>query len=278
MKVLLHVTSDLLTRFAALERTFLGYLRTSLALSMIGVTVAQLFRLQHNPNPNPIFGFYVLGKPLACICQAAAIYCLILGAYRTWRIQAAMVRGKAISGGIEIVLLGLGIFIVGLDVQPIYDISTDLFPDYNDVFCPADRYRYHQRILGDTVDCTCTDSLDKNSPSSEFIQSFNQQRMLSLPTSEPDEPYRERLGDVSEPNKCWYLHTSGGLKEVQTGHPGRKPPVETHTKKMNNFKPVVRCNGAGWATCNSFQDTNMFLAFSVSRFLRMCKAHVLDSA
>lgn len=79
---------------------------------MLGVTVAQLFRLQHSPTPNPIFGFYVLGKPLACICQGAAIYTLLLGAYRTWRIQNAIVRGKAITGGFEIVLLWVGVVVV----------------------------------------------------------------------------------------------------------------------------------------------------------------------
>ncbi len=88
---------------------------------MIGVTVAQLFRLQHASNPNSIFGFYVLGKPLSCICQASAIYSLLLGAYRSWRHQHAMVRGKAITGGIEVLLLGFGVFtvcpVVGLGIH-----------------------------------------------------------------------------------------------------------------------------------------------------------------
>ncbi|TVY37994.1 hypothetical protein LOCC1_G008186 [Lachnellula occidentalis] len=100
-----------LTIQSALERTFLGYLRTSLALSMMGITVAQLFRLQHNPAYNTHFGFFVLGKPLSCICQGAAIYTLIIGCFRTWRSQNAIVRGKAISGGFEIVALALGIFL-----------------------------------------------------------------------------------------------------------------------------------------------------------------------
>ncbi|CZR55219.1 uncharacterized protein PAC_05106 [Phialocephala subalpina] len=77
----------------ALERTFLG-------------------RLQHAPTPSPFFGFYVLGKPLSGICQGAAIYTLIIGAFRTWRSQNAIVRGKAISGGFEIVALAAGVLIV----------------------------------------------------------------------------------------------------------------------------------------------------------------------
>ncbi|KAH9220506.1 hypothetical protein DL95DRAFT_329108 [Leptodontidium sp. 2 PMI_412] len=96
----------------ALERTFLGYLRTSLALSMLGIVVAQLFRLQHNPTPNPHFGFFVLGKPLAIICQGTAIYTILIGVFRTWRSQNAIVRGKAISGGFEIVALAGGIFVI----------------------------------------------------------------------------------------------------------------------------------------------------------------------
>lgn len=115
----------------ALERTFLSYLRTSLALSMIGVTTAQLLyvphptlcclgicslashsRLQHVPHPNTTFGFYMIGKSLACTCQGAAIYLLMIGAFRTWRCQNALVRGKAIYGGFEIILLGIGVFLV----------------------------------------------------------------------------------------------------------------------------------------------------------------------
>ncbi|TKA77034.1 hypothetical protein B0A49_02317 [Cryomyces minteri] len=72
------------------ERTFLAYLRTSLTLSMIGVTVAQLFRIQHAPSPSPVFGYFVLGKPLAAVFEAAAILMTLLGAYRSWRQQNAM--------------------------------------------------------------------------------------------------------------------------------------------------------------------------------------------
>jgi len=64
--------------------------------------------------PSPVFGFYVLGKPLACICQGAAIYTLMIGAFRTWRSQNAIVRGKAITGGYEILLMAGGIFAVSL--------------------------------------------------------------------------------------------------------------------------------------------------------------------
>ncbi|KAG9245737.1 hypothetical protein BJ878DRAFT_418545, partial [Calycina marina] len=96
----------------ALERTYLGYLRTSLALSMLGIIVAQLFKLQHAPTPNPIFGFYILGTPLSCICQGAAIYILLVGAFRTWRSQNAIMRGKAITGGIEIIIIAVAMLAI----------------------------------------------------------------------------------------------------------------------------------------------------------------------
>jgi len=73
-------------------------------------------RLQHAPKPNAVFGFYALGKPLACICQGAAIYSLLIGTFRTWRSQNAIVRGKAITGGYEIILMAFGIFAVGVPV------------------------------------------------------------------------------------------------------------------------------------------------------------------
>jgi len=79
---------------------------------MVGIVVAQLFRLQHSPIPNTLFGFFVLGKPLSCICQGAAIYTLVIGVFRVWRAQNAIVRGKAITGGFEIVFLALGIFAI----------------------------------------------------------------------------------------------------------------------------------------------------------------------
>ena len=86
----------------ALERTYLGYLRTSLALSMTGVTIAQLFRLQHSYHPDAEFGFFVTGKPLAACFIGAAIVVVGLGAIRFWRQQSAMSRGKVWAGGWEV--------------------------------------------------------------------------------------------------------------------------------------------------------------------------------
>lgn len=79
---------------------------------MIGITVAQLFRLQHAPTPSRTFGFFVLGKPLSCLLQGSAIFTLLVGGFRTWRSQNAIVRGKAISGGFEIITITAWMLIV----------------------------------------------------------------------------------------------------------------------------------------------------------------------
>ncbi|KAH6637972.1 hypothetical protein C7974DRAFT_151644 [Boeremia exigua] len=89
----------------ALERTFLGYLRTSLILVMTGVITAQLFRIQRSAHPNPVIGFYVVGEPLSVAFIGMAIFVLLVGAIRFWRLQSALVRGKALAGGWEIAVI-----------------------------------------------------------------------------------------------------------------------------------------------------------------------------
>ncbi|CZT19489.1 uncharacterized protein RCC_05340 [Ramularia collo-cygni] len=87
------------------ERTFLGYLRTSVALSMLGVLVAQLYRLQHSATPDPTFGYFALGKPLSAILQCAALGTVLLGGIRFWRQQSAMARGKVYACGFEMLII-----------------------------------------------------------------------------------------------------------------------------------------------------------------------------
>jgi uncharacterized membrane protein YidH (DUF202 family) len=96
----------------ALERTFLGYLRTSLAFAMTGVLIAQLFRLQHTVNPNLNLGFFVMGIPLAAIFIGFGAVVLLVGAFRFWRQQNAMIRGKVHRGGLEISMVMLGSIVV----------------------------------------------------------------------------------------------------------------------------------------------------------------------
>jgi len=90
----------------ALERTFLAYLRTSLGLAMAGVTIDQLFALDHSTAPDPMFGFYVVGKPLAGLFIAGGLLVAVFGSCSFWRQQAAMTRGEVHVAEWE--LIGVG--------------------------------------------------------------------------------------------------------------------------------------------------------------------------
>lgn len=72
---------------------------------MLGVVVAQLYRLQHSATPNPVFGYFALSKPLAAILQCSALGMVLLGGVRFWRQQAAMARGKVHAGGFEVLVI-----------------------------------------------------------------------------------------------------------------------------------------------------------------------------
>ncbi|QPC78259.1 hypothetical protein HYE68_009011 [Fusarium pseudograminearum] len=89
------------------ERTFLGYLRTSVMMSMVGTMVAQLFTLSHEGHHAKTFGYFITGRPLALTCYGFSIGTILLGAVRTWRHQRIMMSGKALVGGFEIHVLGI---------------------------------------------------------------------------------------------------------------------------------------------------------------------------
>ncbi|MCJ1291387.1 hypothetical protein MMC34_002930 [Xylographa carneopallida] len=86
----------------ALERTYLGYMRTSMVFATIGVTIAQFFRLKNEGAVNPPFGFFTLGIPLACAFIGSALVITVVGSWRFWRQQNALARGKIHVGGWEI--------------------------------------------------------------------------------------------------------------------------------------------------------------------------------
>ena len=87
-------------------------MRTSLALAMLSVIISQLLRLQHTENPNKDIGFFAISVPLASICTVAAAIVQLLGCYRFWRQQNAMLRGKIHAGGWEINAIGVIMLLV----------------------------------------------------------------------------------------------------------------------------------------------------------------------
>jgi uncharacterized membrane protein YidH (DUF202 family) len=110
------------------ERTFLAWIRTSIALSMLGTIIAQLFRLQNAPSPTGVVSLYILAIPLACICQGAALLTALTGSHRYWRMQNAMARGQALAAGWEYWLM---IGILGSVSRP-HLISTRSMTGFTD--------------------------------------------------------------------------------------------------------------------------------------------------
>lgn len=94
--------------YFALERTFLAYIRTSIAFSMQGVLIAQLFHLYspESDRSGTRFTYAAVGVPLSVTFQSCAIVVAILGAARFWRQQTAIARGKVFAGGWELNAIG----------------------------------------------------------------------------------------------------------------------------------------------------------------------------
>ncbi|MDI1488482.1 MAG: hypothetical protein OHK93_007757 [Ramalina farinacea] len=87
----------------ALERTFLAWLRTSLAFASIGVAITQLFRLntsieKHEGNipDNPPGAAHLrqVGKPLGATFLGISILVLLVGGRRYFESQYWIIRGK----------------------------------------------------------------------------------------------------------------------------------------------------------------------------------------
>ncbi|QPH01677.1 hypothetical protein C2857_005880 [Epichloe festucae Fl1] len=105
------------------ERTFLAWLRTSLAFASIGVAVTQLFRLNttlsDGSDSSESATLRRLGKPLGATFLGISILTLLLGARRYFHGQEWVIKGKfpASRGTIIIVaLVALAIMLVSLVV------------------------------------------------------------------------------------------------------------------------------------------------------------------
>ncbi|KAK3111612.1 hypothetical protein LTR53_012954 [Teratosphaeriaceae sp. CCFEE 6253] len=93
---------------------------------MIGVLVAQLYRLQHSPTPSPTFGYFILSKPIACTFQGSAVCMTLLGAIRFYRQQQAMSVGKVHAGGWEILTV-IGLVFVLLLAMFVIHVAVEIY-------------------------------------------------------------------------------------------------------------------------------------------------------
>ncbi|KAK4033123.1 hypothetical protein C8A01DRAFT_50223 [Parachaetomium inaequale] len=93
----------------ALERTFLAWLRTSLAFASIGIAITQLFRLNTSlaEDTKQAETLRQLGKPLGTTFLAVSILILLLGYNRYLQGQYWVIKGKfpASRGTIMVVAL-----------------------------------------------------------------------------------------------------------------------------------------------------------------------------
>ncbi|EFX04129.1 pf02656 domain containing protein [Grosmannia clavigera kw1407] len=79
----------------ALERTFLAWLRTSLAFSSIGIAVTQLFRLStSSDSSSQLDALHRVGRPLGSTFLGISILILFLGYHRYYQSQQWILRGK----------------------------------------------------------------------------------------------------------------------------------------------------------------------------------------
>jgi uncharacterized membrane protein YidH (DUF202 family) len=81
------------------ERTFLAWLRTSLAFASIGIAVTQLFRLNTtlsngDSTDDPYYNLRQLGKPIGATFLGISILVLFVGFHRYFESQHWIIRGK----------------------------------------------------------------------------------------------------------------------------------------------------------------------------------------
>ncbi|KAK7970492.1 DNA-binding SMUBP-2 [Apiospora saccharicola] len=94
----------------ALERTFLAWLRTSLAFASIGIAVTQLFRLNVSlaeGDDAALQTIHRLGKPLGATFLGISILILLLGYQRYFQSQQWILKKKFPAARLTIVLVSL---------------------------------------------------------------------------------------------------------------------------------------------------------------------------
>ncbi|CAG8950377.1 hypothetical protein HYFRA_00006870 [Hymenoscyphus fraxineus] len=99
----------------ALERTFLAWLRTSLAFASIGIAITQLFRLNttSSASSSGVDGYKHLrqmGKPLGATFLGISIMMLGVGFHRYFESQHWIIRGKFPASRGSVVLVALVTF------------------------------------------------------------------------------------------------------------------------------------------------------------------------
>ena len=80
---------------------------------MLGIAIAQFYRLEDHPSTISPFGYFVLARPLSLMLQGSALAIILLGSARFLRQQNAMAIGKVHAGGWEMFAVMALMFLVG---------------------------------------------------------------------------------------------------------------------------------------------------------------------
>ncbi|KII90940.1 hypothetical protein PLICRDRAFT_174292 [Plicaturopsis crispa FD-325 SS-3] len=118
--LLLENTGSVARDHLASERTFLAYVRTSLALSSMGVALTQLFSISFSttngdsvsPNASPVQQSPALRRyasPLGAVIILFGISVLALGTSRYFIIQSALTSGKFPAARRSLVVLSMAL-------------------------------------------------------------------------------------------------------------------------------------------------------------------------
>jgi len=138
-------------RRLALERNFLAYLRTALSFGNAGIIIAQLFRLQPAESESQL-SFYSAGPPLAGLFVAGSLLLTIIGSWRFWNQQEALMCGKVQAGGWEVWATVLVCFSVCVRVELAmvrwtWTINRFHYPAALDTVCDCHRCRRFEGLV-----------------------------------------------------------------------------------------------------------------------------------
>jgi len=103
----------------ASERTFLAYMRTSLALASAGVGLVQLFTVASSHLSHTIHRLHKYIQPLGAAAIVLGLMVLVIGVIRYFSVQSALTKGRfpvarVVTAGMALALAALIILTFGI--------------------------------------------------------------------------------------------------------------------------------------------------------------------
>lgn len=92
------------------ERTFLSWIRTSMAMATAGVGVTQLFKLVKDDNSDEFIS--KMGRPVGAVFVVIGILCVLMGTQRFFRTQSLLKQDRYPPAKITVMLVAFLVFAV----------------------------------------------------------------------------------------------------------------------------------------------------------------------